>query len=71
MSRETTIKVLKTEADAISGLIDRVGAAFERAQKLIPEAENQASLQGKSPQHFQVLECRRFFYILSRAHTAI
>ncbi|HDY87468.1 MAG TPA: KpsF/GutQ family sugar-phosphate isomerase, partial [bacterium] len=46
MSRETAIKVLKIEADAISGLIDRVGAEFEKAEQLIAEAEGRIIVSG-------------------------
>ena len=46
MSRETAIKVLRIEADAISGLIDRVGAEFEKAEQLIAEAEGRIIVSG-------------------------
>ncbi len=46
MSIETAIKVLRTEADAISGLIDRVGTEFEKAEQLIAEAKGRIIVSG-------------------------
>ena len=46
MSRSTAIQVLKTEAEAVLGLIDHIGPSFDRAEELIADAKGRVILSG-------------------------
>jgi len=46
VSLQTAKKVLRTEAEAINSLIDRIGPEFEKAEQLIDEAERRVIVSG-------------------------
>ncbi len=46
VSIQTAKKVLRTEAEAINSLIDRIGEEFEKAEQLIDEAEGRVIVSG-------------------------
>ncbi len=46
MSRQTAIDVLRVEAEAINGLLDRIGPEFERAETLIAETRGRVIVSG-------------------------
>ena len=46
MSRETAVKVLKIEAEAISRLVDRIGPEFEETERLIMESKGRVIVSG-------------------------
>ena len=46
VSIQTAKKVLRTEAEAINSLIDRIGPEFEKAEQLIDEAERRVIVSG-------------------------
>lgn len=46
MSREIAIEVLKTEADAVAALVDRIGPEFDRAEEIIANTRGRVIVSG-------------------------